>query len=83
MKNLPDAERFHDMHCECQKKGVLYSGVKGILTGPPDKAGTRYVERCDTCELFHSDAAAGLEYARINGGGCSYDRQQRVVWHAR
>jgi hypothetical protein len=72
------------MRCECQNKGTVHSGAKGILTGAPDKTGRRYIERCDACELFHSDEAAGLEYARIKGGGCAYNAQQRVVWrHAR
>lgn len=37
------------MRCECQKAGTVYSGVKGILAGPPDKMSRRYIERCDTC----------------------------------
>lgn len=68
------------MRCECQKLGSVYSGVNGILIGALGETGQRYIERCDTCERFHSDEAAGLEYARINGGGCLYDAQQRVLW---
>lgn len=68
------------MRCECQKPGVLCSGVIGILSSAPDKLGRRYIERCDACERFRSDEAAGLEYARIKGGGCQYDERQRVLW---
>jgi hypothetical protein len=68
------------MPCECQKPGAIYSGVKGIVAGTPDKKGRRYIERCDVCERFHSDQAAGLEYARIRRGGCRYDEHQRVLW---
>jgi hypothetical protein len=68
------------MRCECLKPGALYAGVNGILVGMPNKTGQRYVERCDACERFHCDEAAGLEYARINGGGCKYDERQRVLW---
>ncbi len=68
------------MRCECQKPGAVYSGVTGILAGAPDEVGRRYIERCDACERFHSDEAAGLEYARTKGGGCRYDDCQRVLW---
>lgn len=69
------------MRCECQKAGSVFSGVRGILAGVPDEVGRRYVERCDTCERFQSDEAAGLEYARIKGGGSRYnDRRQRIIW---
>lgn len=68
------------MRCECQKHGALYSGVKGILLGSANEAGRRCIERCDACERFHSDEAAGLQYARIKGGSCRYDKQQRVLW---
>ena len=70
------------MRCECQKQGIVNSGVNGILVGAPDATGQRYVERCDACERFYSDEAAGLEYARIKGGGCRYDKHQRVLWSA-
>ena len=69
------------MRCECQKHGAIHSGVTGVLAGPPDEMGSRYVERCDTCERFDSDEAAGLEYARIRGGGSRYDRLRRVRWN--
>jgi hypothetical protein len=68
------------VRCECQKPGTVYSGVKGILAGPPDKAGRRCIERCDACERFHCDGAAGLEYARIKGGGCRNDERERILW---
>jgi len=66
--------------CECEKPGTINSGVRGIVTNLPDKLGRRWVERCDTCERFPSDECAGLEYARLNGGACRYDRQRRVIW---
>jgi hypothetical protein len=68
------------MRCECQKPGALHSGIIGILATEPDKAGRRYVERCDACERFHCDAAAGLEYARTNGDSCKYEESRRVLW---
>jgi hypothetical protein len=68
------------MRCDCQKLGVLCSGVAGILSGVPNRRGRRYIERCDACERFHSDEVAGLEYARIKGGGCRYDESRRVLW---
>jgi len=66
--------------CECQKPGTINSGVRGILIWPRDKHGSQSVERCDSCERFYSDEAAGLEFARLKGGGCKYDSQQRVLW---
>jgi hypothetical protein len=57
--------------------------VRGIVAGVPNKAGRRYIERCDTCQRFNCDVAAGLEYARVRGGGCKYDESQRVVWTPR
>lgn len=68
------------MRCECQKIGAVYSGVRGILTSLPDKLGRRCIERCDTCERFYCDEAAGLEYAKVKGGGCRYDELGRVIW---
>lgn len=68
------------MRCECEKLGTVSSGVRGILAGPPDKHRRRCIERCDVCERFYSDEAAGLEYARIKGGGSSYDERRRVLW---
>ncbi len=66
--------------CDCERPGTTNSGVQGIVAGPPDELGRRRVERCDACGRFYSDEAAGLEYARLKGGGCRYDRQQRVLW---
>jgi len=66
--------------CVCQHAGTINSGVRGIVAGPPDKLRRRHVERCDACERFSSDEAAGLEYARLKGGGCSYEQRQRVIW---
>lgn len=72
--------RGRGAHCECENPGMIISGVRGIVAGPPDKLGRRCVERCDACERFYSDEAAGLEYARAMGGGCRYDNRQRVLW---
>lgn len=66
--------------CECEKPGIIRAGIRGILAYPPDALGRRHIERCDACERFFSDEAAGLEYARANGGGCKYDKQRRVRW---
>jgi hypothetical protein len=66
--------------CECERPGTINSGVRGIVAGPPDRFGRRVVERCDICEQFCSDEAAGLEYSRVKGGGCRYDKYQRVLW---
>ncbi len=68
------------MRCECEMPGTIHSGVRGIVAGVPDKAGWRRIERCDTCQAFGCDEAAGLEYARVRGGGCKYDEHQRVIW---
>lgn len=66
--------------CKCQNPGTVHSGVRGILAGPPDQTGSRYIERCDICERFCSDEAAGLEYANLKGGGSRFDKSQRVLW---
>ena len=66
--------------CECEKPGVVRSGVPGIIAGVPDKYGRRYVERCDLCLRFESDGAAGFEYGRIMGGGSAYDHEQQTRW---
>lgn len=66
--------------CECEKPGTVSSGLRGILAGPPDKQGRRFIERCDACERFYSDEGAGLEYARIKGGGSGYAGRQQVLW---
>ena len=69
----------HD-RCECEKPGTVYSGVSGIIIGPPDPSGRRYIERCDACGCLISDEIAGLEYTRIMGGSCQYDGQRKVLW---
>jgi hypothetical protein len=66
--------------CECEKPGTVRSGVPGIIAAGPDRYGRRYVERCDLCLRFESDAAAGLEYARTMGGGSAYDHDKRTLW---
>jgi hypothetical protein len=68
------------MRCDCERPGVTYSGVRGILAGPPNHLGQRFVERCDACERFASDERAALEYARLKGGGCQYDRRRCMLW---
>jgi hypothetical protein len=74
-----DELRARRARCECERPGSINSGVQGIVAGPPDKVGRRYVERCDACERYYSDEAAGLEYARVMGGGCGYDKHQHVI----
>ena len=66
--------------CECEKSGTVRSSVYGIIAGPPDNEGGRYIERCDLCLQFESDGIAGLEYTRTMGGSCRYDEQQRTHW---
>lgn len=66
--------------CCCEKPGALYSGIPGIVASPADKMGRRCIERCDACERFYCDEAAGLHYARVRGGDCSYEADDRVVW---
>jgi hypothetical protein len=66
--------------CECTQPGSLRCSVPGVLAGPPQGDGSRYIERCDTCMAFSCDEVAGLMYARVNGGACQYDRALRVVW---
>jgi hypothetical protein len=66
--------------CDCEKAGAVRSGVPGIVAGVQDSRGRRLVERCDACERFESDEAAGMEYARIQGGGSSYDHNKKVLW---
>ena len=66
--------------CECEKAGAVFSGVSGIIAGPRDGVGRRYIERCDVCERLVSDETAGLEYARLMGGSCQYNGQRKVLW---
>jgi hypothetical protein len=68
------------MKCVCEKSGVVRSGIRGILAGPPNKRGCRIVERCDACTRFSSDEVAGLWYAWAIGGTSRYDKQTRVIW---
>jgi hypothetical protein len=68
------------MKCVCRAKGAVFSGVPGILAGPPDKQQRRVVERCDSCQRFASDESAGLSYAKLKGGGSRYDDHGRVIW---
>ena len=68
------------MACVCEDVGTVSSGVKGILAGPSNKHGYRIVERCDACERFSSDEAAGLWYALVKGGTSRYGTQTRVIW---
>ena len=66
--------------CVCLERGAFRSGLRGILAGPPGEDGTRYVERCDTCEVFGSDEAACREYVRVHGGLCCFDSDLKVFW---
>ena len=68
------------MTCVCEESGVVRSGIRGILSGPPTKYGCRIMEKCDACNLYSSDEAAGLWYARANGGTSRYDKRTRVIW---
>ena len=66
--------------CVCLDPGVFRSGLAGILAGPRRQNGARYVERCDSCQLFGSDEAACIEYARVHGGLCTFGPDLKVVW---
>jgi len=66
--------------CVCEQDGTVCSGVRGILAGPPTKKGCRVVEKCDSCDTFSSDEAAGLWYAKLKGGASRYDKRTRVIW---
>ena len=68
------------MICVCQERGVVCSGIRGILAGSPNKQGSRIIEKCDACNRFLSDEAAGLWYATARGGASHYDKQTRVLW---
>ena len=69
------------MKCCCEdKRMALFSGVKGILLSPRDGRTPRAIERCDACERFPSDEAAGIQYATIKGGRVRYDKQLTVLW---
>ncbi|MBI4460441.1 MAG: site-specific DNA-methyltransferase [Acidobacteria bacterium] len=66
--------------CVCQEPGTLNCGMPGILAGLPAENGTRYIERCDMCKRFASDDDACMEYARLRGGLCAFDRKKRILW---
>ncbi len=68
------------MICVCEENGAVRSGIRGILAGPVNKHGCRIVEKCDACNRFSSDEAAGLWYARTKGGTSCYDKHTRVIW---
>lgn len=66
--------------CVCLEPGGLNCGLRGVLAGLPTADGTRYIERCDTCQRFASDEEACVAYARVHGGRCGLDFDLRVVW---
>jgi hypothetical protein len=66
--------------CGCEEPGLFNCGIPGILAGQPRSKGHRYIERCDICERFSSDEAAGEAYADVMGGHCTHDRQRKVIW---
>ena len=66
--------------CVCLQPGSFNCGISGILAGLPQANGVRYVERCDTCKTFASDAAACKAYTLVHGGWCGYDLDLQVVW---
>jgi hypothetical protein len=68
------------MKCVCEERGVVRSGIRGILAGPPNNYGCRIMEKCDACDRFPSDESAGLWYASAKGGASRYDKQARVIW---
>ncbi len=68
------------MKCVCEESGAVRSGIRGILAGPPNKYGSRIMEKCDACDRFPSDESAGLSYARAKGGASRYDKRTRVIW---
>jgi hypothetical protein len=71
------------MRCSCENQGAVRSGIRGVLAYPSDRLVPKIIERCDTCERFHSDEAAGLYYVTIRGGVARYDRRSRVIWSPR
>lgn len=73
------------MKCECEQKGYVRSGIKGILACPLGGAGRLCIERCDSCERFDCDEAAAIYFATRRGGTLRYDarrkgRQMRIIW---
>jgi hypothetical protein len=69
------------MGCECERKGLIHSGIRGILACPADKHGALVIERCDACERFHCDEAAAIHYATWRGGHLRYGpRAKRILW---
>lgn len=74
---------LRDSHCVCEDPGVLNCGIPGILAGVPGKRSLRYIERCDACLRFNSDAEACMEYIRLRGGCCTLDPEVRILWYPR
>jgi hypothetical protein len=72
------------MGCDCERKGVVRSGIKGILVGPADNQGALVIERCDACERFHCDEAAAIYYSTKRGGALRYGSgAKRILWTPR
>jgi hypothetical protein len=74
---------LRNSHCVCEDPGTLNCGIPEILAGVPGKRGLRYIERCDACLRFDSDADACMEYIRLKGGWCTLDRETRNIWFPR
>lgn len=51
--------------CDCELPGVFNSGVPGILARLEDGRIAREVERCDLCQCYPSDEAAGRTLREI------------------
>lgn len=69
------------MGCCCEQKyAAVYSGISGIIMGPPNQHAPRVIERCDACGRFPSDEAAAVYYVTVMGGTVRYDEQLRVTW---
>ena len=56
------------------------SGLAGVLSGLVRGDGSRFIERCDSCQRFPSDEAACVAYARVHRGYCGFGTDLRVVW---
>lgn len=72
------------MGCECERKGYIRSGIKGILACLANNQGVLVIERCDACERFHCDEAAAIHYATWRGGTLRYSPGAKgILWTPR